>query len=406
MDKKSVARLQSADRSVIPTMEELKGGYKSMADVLKSQIADKTNFGEGESVIGSAVHNPGEATQRIVEWLKNNMQTAGGMPTDEQYADANPFEVQNPSMEQQAEAGLNLAGTAMTGSMPFAPPSSGGTLGTFIGPKAKNWNPEVAAKAKAALDAGINPEQVWREHMMGRINKNSPMFSEIPDNTATYRNTGGFNMSYEHPELMENYPALKDIEIKRWNERSSSFDKSKNRATIGMLADKPESSFAHEFQHPVQNIEGWARGGNPISMQMELAGKLNPKTGKLYSMPEAYGDSFDLYLRLTGEAQARATQDRLLMDLAARRNNYPLKGGRLSDIKIEELIDRYGIDDAQAMMVSSGSRSDVPVGQAWKTGLDATNQGRYIEGNVPIQNLPGKRDRGIEVQKLIDALKR
>ena len=47
------------------------------------------------------------------------------------------------------------------------------------------------------------------------------------------------------------------------------------------------------------------------------------------------------YKRLAGEAQARATQDRLDMDMAQRRENYPLAGGKLSDIPLEDLIYKY-----------------------------------------------------------------
>ena len=47
------------------------------------------------------------------------------------------------------------------------------------------------------------------------------------------------------------------------------------------------------------------------------------------------------YRRLTGEAQARATQDRLDMDMAQRRESYPLANDMLSDIRLGQLINRY-----------------------------------------------------------------
>jgi hypothetical protein len=49
----------------------------------------------------------------------------------------------------------------------------------------------------------------------------------------------------------------------------------------------------------------------------------------------------EAYRRLTGEAQARATQDRMNMNMQQRRNNYPLAGGLLSDIPLDQLINRY-----------------------------------------------------------------
>ena len=48
-----------------------------------------------------------------------------------------------------------------------------------------------------------------------------------------------------------------------------------------------------------------------------------------------------LYRRTTGEAQARATQDRMNMNMQQRRDTYPLAGGLLSDIPLDQLINRY-----------------------------------------------------------------
>ena len=47
------------------------------------------------------------------------------------------------------------------------------------------------------------------------------------------------------------------------------------------------------------------------------------------------------YRRLVGEAQARATQDRMKMSMDARRSNYPLAGDKLSDIPVLDLIYKY-----------------------------------------------------------------
>lgn len=48
-----------------------------------------------------------------------------------------------------------------------------------------------------------------------------------------------------------------------------------------------------------------------------------------------------LYRRSAGEAQARATQDRMNMNMQQRRDIYPLAGGKLSDIPLDQLINRY-----------------------------------------------------------------
>lgn len=53
-------------------------------------------------------------------------------------------------------------------------------------------------------------------------------------------------------------------------------------------------------------------------------------------------EPMEAYRRLTGEAQARATQDRMNMNMQQRRESYPLANDMLSDIPLKNLINRYG----------------------------------------------------------------
>ena len=57
---------------------------------------------------------------------------------------------------------------------------------TFTGPKSKNWDAEKAYKALKMLDDGVDPAQVWREHLIGKMPDGS-VFSEIDDSTAGFR---------------------------------------------------------------------------------------------------------------------------------------------------------------------------------------------------------------------------
>ena len=68
--------------------------------------------------------------------------------------------------------------------------------------------------------------------------------------------------------------------------------------------------------------------------------RVNPEFKRL---PDA--EKMDLYSRSTGEAQARATQDRMDLNLQQRREKYPLEGGLLSDIPVVQLISRYRAQD-------------------------------------------------------------
>jgi hypothetical protein len=153
---------------------------------------------------------------------------------------------------------------------------------------------------------------------------------------------------------------------------------------VGMVDDAIDKSTAmHELQHAIQDKEGWGQGGdlgsaasfyieNHLSPKLKALNTSLTENGKLrdtitnedeyaanvlrHKQIVAERDKLNdeisniennqapklrLYNRLTGEAQARATQDRLDMDMAQRRENYPLAGGKLSDIPLEDLIYKY-----------------------------------------------------------------
>lgn len=320
---------------------------------------------------------------------------------------------------------------------------------TFIGKNAKNWDAQAAKLAEEKLNAGADPAEVWREHLIGRM-PDKTLFSEISDKDALYhqhgkdfydstfnkmdqllkngRDTAGDPLNAQdmlaHPNFYENYPNLKTTELRYLPETSTA------KGAFGYFADngdpvlsvygmlpnnEAKSTMLHELQHAVQGKEGWGQGGNPeyFTKQKEaerardilnwrsevLARKkkypdadrsaienniikdysdmglfeflperdLREMATQPYLMyPEQYSHGaeeleklnnlvkeygldkrttpykpFEAYKRLAGEAQARATQDRLNMDMAQRRENYPLAGGKLSDIPLDELIYKY-----------------------------------------------------------------
>lgn len=88
----------------------------------------RQNFGPNDSMIASTAMHPLEASKRLNAWLQNQMNVGVGVPqypTDEAsiYATA-PLDI------SRLQAAMNIAGLAETGSIPFAPKSAGGVLGT------------------------------------------------------------------------------------------------------------------------------------------------------------------------------------------------------------------------------------------------------------------------------------
>jgi len=340
---------------------------------------------------------------------------------------------------------------------------------TFIGKNAANWNPVKAAEAEKLLNAGVDPVQVWKEHLIGRMPDKS-LFSEISDEPLTVRvddfsnpygswgidpqKVHGLNdiqslldegisergvhsltgwakhygeslppegqwnpppQSYYKEKLIEHQPLSKLYDFHNLQTKGAAsespmangyFNSENNKIVINALTDKKQnlknysgarSVAAHELQHAIQDREGWARGGSPddfsavnstalIKESNDLYKLLNSDYAKELEAAQATGDfkniikirnknideynkigdvfhrfkttnleearnkALDLgntltpreqYLRLTGEAQARATQDRMNMNMQQRRDTYPLAGGKLSDIPLDQLINRY-----------------------------------------------------------------
>lgn len=329
------------------------------------QKLDAQSFRPGDSMLLSAINNPLQGIQKGAEFIRDNVNTA-----------SSPYA---PSY-QQGEAATNLAGLAQLGSFPMAPKSAGGTLGTFIGPKAATWDKNAADEAAKMLDSGVDPAQVWKEKLIGRM-PDGALFSEIDDSGSYINNDKLF-----HKNLGLNYYGLPDkVNFGIESEPGVSGIRTKNRIDVTENAINPLSTAIHELQHEIQAIEGTPIGGNfsnfpdadslkkgKIIAALQRKGfdekqiksfLLKPEMPRFYQYPDTSGkvahdinSSTELkkyyqslskepsknYLRLTGEAQARAAQDRLNMSMEERRNNYPLAGGKLSDIPIEQLINRYG----------------------------------------------------------------
>ncbi|WP_347713368.1 LPD23 domain-containing protein [uncultured Fretibacterium sp.] len=98
---------------------------------------------------------------------------------------------------------------------------------------------------------------------------------------------------YDSPELYAAYPELADISVKfqeRYGEGKGSYSPSENTILLdtGLRGDAAKTVLVHEIQHAIQNIEGFASGGN-----LEKGG--------------------ERYHRLAGEAEARNAERRTLL---------------------------------------------------------------------------------------------
>ena len=264
-------------------------------------------------------------------------------------------------------------------------------LQIFIGENAKTWDKVDAVRAQAMEKKGATPEEIWTETgtFRGPEGKWRQEISDQNLGIQDFRNTGGA-LVIKHPELQASYEQLprgvKVVPTPEY-EQMASYEAPKREldwqlgegGTIRVPTNEPTPTdvYAHELQHAVQAKEGFARGGSPDKMILVLEDlakqkreeartffdlstnkdPLNPQIIKPGAREKglalekearqledqamlAYHSEqakFDLYNKLSGEAEARAVQERLNMTDAERRAKFPYQS---YDVPINELIVR------------------------------------------------------------------
>jgi hypothetical protein len=144
---------------------------KLLAEALKN--LDAQSFRPGDSLLASTINHPVDAVGEFGNWLTNRVNTAAGIP--DQYD--NPYPLLAPQGQEQAA--FDIAGMAQLGSMPFAPKSAGGTLGTLV-------------------DYGAPETQFSRAHKIAQQNAVDMLWLP-PDNTAMDRALAmGFDVDAYH----------------------------------------------------------------------------------------------------------------------------------------------------------------------------------------------------------------
>jgi len=213
-------------------------------------------------------------------------------------------------------AAAGIAGTAMTGSLPFGAPK--GALRMFGG-----WNAETAdhaalSKAQNLKATGADRQAIWDQTGWFEGPDKHWRF-EIPDDLATLgtpKNAPpGYSRLY-HDDLGDAYPEL-------WGSTQQSIRESPVMAgryeaqdgvihAQGPTAADQRSVALHELQHAIQSQEGFARGANPRSFtatEWEAAGL--PMLSESKNAAQAQERwARDQYHRTAGEVEARNVQTR------------------------------------------------------------------------------------------------
>ena len=261
--------------------------------------------------------------------------------------------------------------------------------GMFIGPGAKTWDAQAAKKAQTMAAKGVDPKTIWNE--TGTFKGPDGMWrQEIDDSGAKLlENTkareymagpgpaeypvGAVSNVLEHPSLGAAYPDAMAIKARLVKGESGAYIPNTG---FGEGFDLPSRNTKvttlHELQHAIQDREGFASGGSVMnylddSLKLQdkvqkdlnrLAKQINKKGGVetpadrqkwLALRDQQYAVSpKGQYNRLAGEAEARATEARMNMNMAQRREVFPLDS---YDVPIDQLIVRRGLLDGPAMAI-------------------------------------------------------
>lgn len=264
---------------------------------------------------------------------------------------------------------------------------------TFAGVGAKTADKAALARAQKMAESGADRGAIWNETGWFKGPDNKWRF-EIDDSGMRMANGGAARFKklvdpelastkqtrfapisevIKHDDLLNAYPGhapneygvthgLSDLIVHKdpsaWNEGGLSG----NILTVSALKSSPKDfkeTALHELQHWVQSQEGFARGGDsgaikPLKMPPDIAKKAKELRKKFEALPGGSPERIDAvnqfdaltspysahgqYLRLAGEAEARATQARMNFDAAKRKQIPPWES---YDIPWDQLIVKY-----------------------------------------------------------------
>lgn len=283
------------------------------------------------------------------------MQQAGGQAVDDlsklgllsEQAFNDP---RNPMKLQDNAAARQLTDTYLNSVLNFAP------VGMFVGPKSATWDKAAADKAQALAQKGVDPRQIWKETGTFK-GPDGAWRQEIPDNkmsvlrqfkTDAADDAINLDDAIKHSDLFAAYPDARTIGARHKNLQSGTFGGYSEGADTVVVnsgsnyfkdKDLLKGGMAHEIQHAIQQREGWAKGGSPNDAA------LLPYVRKFYAdnIDKFDGESHQLvnmaknraYQNLSGEAEARAVQARMNMNMQQRRELFPLDS---YDVPLDQLI--------------------------------------------------------------------
>lgn len=246
----------------------------------------------------------------------------------------------------------DLAGLAMTGSMPFEAPA--GALRVFGGRTARTADHAALDRAAEMQAAGTGPDAIWRDTGWG-LGRDGVARFEVPDEAARLRPHDGspnttLGQVLDHPALFEAYPQMRDVQVFHRPELGADAAANPSKNWIALNLDDAQAlpALLHESQHIVQRQEGFAPGASPIDPALAA----HPQVAEVAALRQ----------RLTGLANPQAEALASRADQAARMEAYRTAAGEVEARNVET---RQAMSPAERSASPPWSTQDIPTARQW-----------------------------------------
>ena len=235
-------------------------------------MREKQNFEDNDSMIASTILHPVEAAKRAGNAFMRSVDVASGRPR-EILDESSVFPIGVvPSRDEQAQAGLDIAGLAQTGAMPFAPESAGGVLGTIHKLRIGDLGYDLRFDNRKL-------EQEKLQNMMLQLTR--------PENEKRIISLANY----------EGYPFV------------TSMSDRTNVGNLHYINDRPVDVDLQGGQDYMFNNPGqvWASGKDPVNAIMKYGKELSARTGGLdpLYMPWRMAPTGGDYANMTGETMLK-----------------------------------------------------------------------------------------------------
>lgn len=328
------------------------------------------------------------------EWIGQKMQNAGMVsPNRNALAEAGMGLLSPVAYKGAQKVGgllYNVEQNALANASKPSTMRMQGQRGIFAGEWAKTADKAALKTAQEMDSSKTDPRTIWSETGWFKGPDGKWRF-EIDDSGADVPMFKKYwrrplDESIVHDTLEAAYPDVKNIMFEaspgglvsgaQYSPNAKFHDFGEREAILIRNSDESlrqnKSLALHELQHAIQGREGFAKGGNPASfpdaetlstaqllaLRMRrgeapsVAAAWLRKNTNMNPSPQAFdlamgdkdylrklGDSpNDAYMRLAGEAEARAVQSRMNMSEAQRRASFPLDS---YDVPLDSLIIKY-----------------------------------------------------------------